>query len=466
VHGGRTLFEASTEVLFLDYFRVPYEVVEADPDREWERVSLAGERDGPSLRWPAFAQVEETLKRRVRTLGSTPLYGRVSTAAADWSGEPLEELRDSRPVAWTRRDADGGVVLPFDPNEAMQGLWSEAYAAHDAGRLAPARKAALRGYYAARPLLPRAFQIWLRRRLAAIQGRRRFPRWPVEPALHELYARLFDWLRIVAREPVPWIAPWPRGWDWALVLTHDVETQAGFENLHLLGDVEVAAGLRSSWNFVPRRYEVADDVVADLRDRGFEVGVHGLYHDGRDLVRLDERLPAMHEAAERWGAVGFRSPATHRDWELMSRLGFDYDSSYPDTDPYEPQAGGCCTWLPYFNRDIVELPITLPQDHTLFVILGKTDEEMWVTKTERLRAAGGLATLITHPDYMLDRSSVAIYRRFVERFADDPRCWHALPRDVSGWWRRRAATSIQREDGSWTLVGPAATEATLRYDSA
>ena len=68
--------------------------------------------------------------------------------------------------------------------------------------------------------------------------------------------------------------------------------------------------------------------------------MHGLYHDGRDLESektLLERLPAIRSHAERWGAVGFRSPATHRDWRLMRLLGFEYDSSSPDTDPFEPQ---------------------------------------------------------------------------------------------------------------------------------
>ena len=51
---------------------------------------------------------------------------------------------------------------------------------------------------------------------------------------------------------------------------------------------------------------------------------------------------------------------------MMPRLGFEYDSSYTDTDPYEPQPGGCCSYLPYFNESLVELPITLPQDHTVF----------------------------------------------------------------------------------------------------
>ena len=142
-------------------------------------------------------------------------------------------------------------------------------------------------------------------------------------------------------------------------------------------------------------------MVAELGRRGFEVGVHGLHHDGRDLeseATLRARLPEMKAWGDRLGAVGFRSPATRRDWSLMPLLPFEYDTSFPDTDPYEPDAGGCCSWLPFMIDGLVELPITLPQDHTLLEILDADAAEIWRRKTELIRGAGGMALLITHPD--------------------------------------------------------------------
>jgi hypothetical protein len=290
----------------------------------------------------------------------------------------------------------------------------------------------------------------------------------VETALDELQAFVLRQLAAVAREAVPWIKPWPDGRTWALVLTHDVETERGLLHVDVLCDVERSLGLRSSWNFVPRRYHVSDDTVRALVDDGFEVGVHGLYHDGRDLESLETisaRLPEMRAYADRWGAVGFRSPATHRRWEWMPALGFDYDSSSPDTDPFEPQAGGCCSLLPFFNDDLVELPITLPQDHTLFVILRETSEQRWVEKTEVIKARGGMALLNVHPDYMLEPDLVARYRRYLERYAGDADAWHALPRDVSAWWRHRAATRVERRDGHWIAVGAGADAAAVALEA-
>jgi peptidoglycan/xylan/chitin deacetylase (PgdA/CDA1 family) len=357
------------------------------------------------------------------------------------------------------------VFLPFDPDEAVLNLLSERYAGlvTQAARSA-LKRTAMRTYYRLRPAMPRSVQIWLRRRYSAVQAKTPFPRWPAETALDDLQRFVLRLLATVAGEGVPWLRPWPEGKAWALVLTHDVETDTGLRHLDVLRDVERSLDLRSSWNFVPRRYHVPDETVRELVDAGFEVGVHGLYHDGRDLeslATLRARLPEVRSHAERWGSVGFRSPATHRRWEWMPELGFDYDSSYPDTDPFEPQGGGCCSLVPFFNDDLVELPITLPQDHTLFVILRDESERRWVEKTELIRERGGMALINVHPDYVLEPKLVAVYRRYLEQYAAGDEVWHALPRDVSAWWRRRAATGLERRDGSWQPVGVGAREATV-----
>lgn len=487
------MFESTLSFLLFDYFRVPYRLVPTDPAgleplppahplRRSGRLHWAAPPAPPrSLSWPVFDSADSPLAALARPgryeLGSIPIYGRVlpddrlgrwlHQTGASWA--PTTALRGPQGgrVASVWRDQDGGLFLPYDPGEAIRNYWSERYRSIGAARLAgPARKAAVGAYYRMRPVLPRPAQIRLRRLASRVQARSRFPGWPVETALHDLYARLLDDTAAVADAPVPWLSPWPEGRSWALVLTHDVETATGYRSLHLLKQAELRHGYRSSWNFVPGRYAVDDAVVWELLEQGFEVGVHGLYHDGRDLgspALVLQRLPGMHAAADRWHAVGFRAPATQRRWEWMPLLGFDYDSSYPDTDPYEPQPGGCCTWLPYHNGRMVELPITLPQDHTVFTILGHTDERLWVHKAEELRRRGGMALLLTHPDYLLEQPLLDAYVRVLRRFGSDPTAWRALPREVDAWWRRRAATRLEPDGDGWRVLGPAAAEATVRY---
>jgi hypothetical protein len=478
------VFESSSPFLFFDYHRIPYrspggdalsELAEGAPEPLGMIRPSRAARAGPKLFWPRFSSPPlrdaGQIARGPHVVGATRIYGHVLSdeASASWreplgEWEPLLPVQDlhGHTVASIWRTSTGSVFVPFEPDEVIHNYWSEAYLQMGASPVkAGIMNLARRSYYRLRPLLPRSAQIRLRRLLAPIQARSTFPRWPTEEALHDFYGLLFGLVEEIAGEPVPWISPWPKGRSWALVLTHDVEGTSGYRNLDLLLDVEQAAGYRSSWNFVPKQYTVDDGLIRELVEAGCEVGVHGAYHDGRDFESLElfqERLPIMQRHAEKWNAVGFRSPATHRQWGWMPLLPFDYDTSYPDTDPYEPQPGGCCTWLPFFNQQQVELPITLAQDHTLFVILGHEDERAWIEKTEFLKRKGGMALLITHPDYMLDRGPREAYARFLRRFQDDPGMWRALPCEVSSWWRRRAASHLKPAGESWRIVGPAAAE--------
>jgi hypothetical protein len=475
------LFRTSHPFAFFDYFRTPYEVGPPRPGHghpgaaAFVRTLTALPRPGQaarSLLWvgadarPAAPSAAGQLG--CYRLGNFTFFGHVAPDAAalamlaqparGW--HPAESIRaaDGRRVAAIWRDTEGNVFLPFDPGEVMRLFWSEGYREVRRSALAAAgRAAALRGYYLARPALPRSVQLALRRRFTRLQAASPFPRWPIEDSLHDFYDWLFALIAGLANEPVPFLSLWPGGRSWALVLTHDVETAAGLRDMNLLRAPERDRGYRSSWNFVGARYQVDDESVRLLQDDGCEIGVHGLRHDGRDLAGrfMDERLPAMWEHASRWNAVGFRSPATHRSWELMHRLGFDYDSSYTDTDPYEPQPGGCCSFLPYFNHGTVELPITLPQDHTLFTILQHADAGLWLRKAGHIRDRGGMVLVLTHPDYAHDQRLADGYRALLGTFADDGTAWRALPREVAAWWRGRAASTIRSQGGGWTIDGPA-----------
>jgi hypothetical protein len=348
----------------------------------------------------------------------------------------------------------------------MWQFWSEGYQAVGRSQLATVGRAAIvRGYYLARPALPRPVQLRLRRLFTCVQSRSSFPAWPVDDNLHNFYAWLITLIAEVAGQPVPFLDPWPDGRTWALVLTHDVETVAGYRDIELLRSLERERDYRSSWNFVSQRYPVGDDRLRELRDEGCEVGVHGLRHDGRDLASrrlMEQRLPAMREFAERWDATGFRSPATQRNWSLMPELGFDYDSSYSDTDPYEPQPGGCCTYWPYFNQAMVELPMTLPQDHTMFSILQKPGPEIWLDKARHLRNRQGMVLVLTHPDYARDQRVTDSYAGLLEAFRDDDTAWRALPAEVAAWWRDRDASTIRGDGGAWRVEGPASGRGRVR----
>jgi hypothetical protein len=377
---------------------------------------------------------------------------------------PQAEIVDSDGIASSsvRRAADGSVALPFDIDEAFDNLLEERYLP-SASRVGGAATSA---YYRARPVIPYSVQMMLRRRFKRLQDRAVFPVWPTETSLHRLEAFVLTLVEGITGEPLPWLSPWPAPHSWALVLTHDIERLRGYRHLDEVLALEERMGFRSACYFVPERdYSVEESLLERLRRAGCEICLHGLHHDGRDLSpgAFQQRLPAMRSYLERWQAHGFRGPATHRDWRLVQELGVDHDSSWSDVARYEPQPGGTCSWLPFFIGDVVELPITLPMDHTLFELQQVTSPEPWIEKTAFLREQGGMALMVTHPDYLLEEERLRAYESFLERQTAEPGTWRALPNEVASWWRRRADSHLERDDDrGWSIVGPAAEEGQVR----
>lgn len=302
-------------------------------------------------------------------------------------------------------------------------------------------------YYRVKPMLPRAVIVRMRRAHRGTVDLGEFQlRWPVE----DRYAR-FLWgaanrlLELTDAAEARFVHFWPDGRSFAFVLTHDIETADGQAFVPAVAELEEQLGFRSSFNFVAERYPIDHGLVRDLQRRGFEVGVHGLKHDGRlfsSRERFERRVRKINEHLAAWGAVGFRSPLTHRNPEWMQSLKVGYDSSFFDTDPFEPMPGGTMSLWPFSIGHFIELPYTLPQDFTLTEVLGEQTPRLWLEKADFVASFQGMVLLLTHPDYLRNPLRQRIYKEFLERMRERGGHWHALPREVAGWWRRRSRGGV------------------------
>jgi peptidoglycan/xylan/chitin deacetylase (PgdA/CDA1 family) len=329
------------------------------------------------------------------------------------------------------------------------------------------RSLPMKVYYGVKPLMPRALQLALRRRYAKRQARVEFPRWPVEPILVERErAALRAALERRGEEAIPTIAPWPEGHRFAAILTHDVEGPAGVARVRRIMELEKRHGFRSSWNFVGDWYPIEEGLFDHIRAEGFEIGLHGIKHDCKlfeSRANFEAELPQIHRRLAEWDAVGFRAPATHRNPLWQEELGAAYDSSFPDTDPFEPLAGGCCSILPFFLGEMVELPITLVQDHTLWEILRQDTIDLWTQKSDWIAANGGLINPIIHPDYLDTPARLRMYEEFLEYLAAQPDCWHALPMEVAAWWRQRRDLRLVDDADDPRIDGECADRARVQW---
>ena len=300
-------------------------------------------------------------------------------------------------------------------------------------------------YYFIKPLIPRRVQLALRRKIVRRKLEKVRGVWPIDPE--------------AGKPPVGWQG-WPEEKQFALVLTHDVETAEGLAKVRLLAELEMKLGFRSCFNFVPGDYPVPRELRGFLTGNGFEVGVHGYTHKKGNPFKSNDIFSKqalwINRFLKEWGAVGFRAPSMYHDLEKINLLNIAYDASTFDTDPFEPQPDGVGTIFPFWapNRnggDLVELPSTLPQDSTLFLIMQEKDNQIWKQKLDWIAQQGGMALLNTHPDYI---GFIAREPNFIEYpyqyyetfllYAKDRYkgfYWHCLPRELAEFTRIQVINS-------------------------
>lgn len=314
-------------------------------------------------------------------------------------------------------------------------------------------------YYRLKPFIPRSVRLGVRRRFALKKRGSVGGIWPILPGSE--------------RAPEGW-SGWPDGKRIAFVLTHDVEGRKGLERVRALAELEMEMGFRSSFNFVPQgEYVVPAELREWLTANGFEVGVHDLKHDGglyKSRREFKKNSKQINRYVDDWGSVGFRSAFMFKNLEWLHDLHIQYDASTFDTDPFEPQPDGVGTIFPFWvprhgilasenangeaiprpkpdartsdapRQGYVELPYTLPQDSTLFLMLQEKSIAIWQRKLDWIAKHGGMALVNVHPDYIsFDATKTEPHTYPVERFRELLRyvrqqyeevCWKTLPKEI------------------------------------
>ncbi len=402
--------------------------------------------------------------------GDAVCYGRQAAGAP--SQEADGNLVD---VSAAVSSSGGRVLLPFSLGEVIGNLRHERYPeALRATEHISSFSLSHALYYLARPLLP----VGVRRHLQQLHwlGWQKipFPRWPldvsVESAMKQAVRALLASGSVLE---FPFIWFWPDGAPGAAMMTHDVEGPVGAEFCGQLMNLDEQAGIRSSFQVIPdgpRAAKVATKrLVDDLKRRGFEVNVHDLTHDGR-LFRNRQRF--LHHATKinargrEFGARGFRSGAMYRRQEWFSALDISYDMSVPNVAHLEPQAGGCCTVMPFFMGHVLELPLTASQDYTVFHILDDYSTRLWQEQIDAILAENGLASFIAHPDYLVEPRARQVYTELLGILANlraERGVWIALPSEIDRWWRARRAMRLVPDGDSWRVEGPDSARARLAF---
>lgn len=424
---------------------------------------------GPDPR-PVFGQVEVARELAGRF---GPLGNRCSSGWLTWLMVDRSLRVDGHPLAWIR--PKNGTARPilsgtptdgfqfwFDVDGTVEFIQNEGYATH-----APPG-------YLKLGIMPDQMPRWVRK--AACHGlhwfkrlrRRREPPFPAEPSDPAVDCWRFLVRSIVEEHaPTAGIPLWPEGKEYAVVLTHDVDSDFALRHrraLDRLRKTEEKVEARSAWLVVTKLLGTGLAALDDLYAAGHEIGFHGTRHDHRlaflPPISLAERIKSASVLIERFRARGFRSPASLRTPAMFHALdgSFEYDMSMHDaiSHPATPTSGteGCSTCHPFLigGTDLLEIPTTVPEEWYC-ELRGLGPEETLQRQLEaldRVGARGGVANVLAHPEPQLSLREpwLEVYRRLVERVAADERAWLVRPGDLNRHWRSRR-TAI---DALWDNV--------------
>lgn len=363
--------------------------------------------------------------------------------------------------------------LPWDPWRVIKNLRYERYEKS----LMPARDKFLsqewflKAYYFVRDHLPTSARRYIQRAYFSNWMKRPFPAWPVDftvDAIHEKLLQLS--MEAAGLRRVPFIWFWPEGATNCLMLTHDVETLAGYAFTSQLMDIDDSRGLRASFQVIPeKRYTISPEYIQEIRYRGFEFNIHDLNHDGRlyrNQVQFLRRAKKINEYIHGYGAKGFRAGTMYRNLDWYDAYEFSYDMSMPNVAHLDPTRGGCCTVFPFFVGKILELPLTTSQDYSVFHMLNHYSIDLWKKQLDLIRRRNGLMSFLAHPDYLICLRNRKVYLRLLDYLLDmvsHENVWHALPGEVDQWWRTRSQLKLVRRGRHWKVEGQGKESARIAY---
>lgn len=384
--------------------------------------------------------------------------------------EPHAVLADAKNHAIS----DGGITyLPFIVSQAADNLRYELYTHALGERISTLDSAPSNLYYLVRPLLPVIVRKLLQKAWLTNWSKQPFPKWPVDSTVDRLFEQLLQLaLKSQDLKQIPFIWFWPDGAPSCAVMTHDVETAVGRDSSNIVMDLDDSYGIKSSFSVVPEdRYEVTGAYLDSICKRGFEVCVQDLNHDGRLFKDREEflvRVEKINAYGKQYGATGFRSAVLYRNQLWFDQLKFSYDMSVPNVAHLEPQRGGCCTVMPYFVGDILELPVTTTQDYALFNYLNEYSIDLWKRQIDLVMGKHGLVSFIVHPDYITKPREWNVYKSLLSHLSqlrDEKKLWIPLPGEVDRWWRQRANMTIVEDVHGIRIEGEGHERARVAYAS-
>ncbi|CAD6493231.1 MAG: hypothetical protein LAKADJCE_00472 [Candidatus Argoarchaeum ethanivorans] len=192
------------------------------------------------------------------------------------------------------------------------------------------------------------------------------------------------------------------------------------------------------------KVEDLEQEISNIADNGWEVGLHGGHEAYNSLDEIKEKKERLEKVLGK-AVIGYRNhylkfkvPDT---WELLSKAGFKYDTTFGYADCVGFRNGMCHPFKP-FNLDtneeidILEIPLTI-MDCTLFDYMKQDMKGAWeVTKLliDTVERYNGVITILWHNTYMAGEN-LKFYEKIL-KYCYEKGAWMTSGEEICEWWSK------------------------------
>ncbi len=237
-------------------------------------------------------------------------------------------------------------------------------------------------------------------------------------------------------------------------------------------------------------------LITEIAHQGTEIGIHGYFHNDYRSLSESEQHKQTEQAISvfqktRIPCQGFRNPYlgwTEASLRVFATLGLTYESNEAiihdviELDHLSPsqrdglakslvlfQAISCnaYTLRPHFEKTLLRIPTSIPDDEILFDRLRITDPEeignIWSKVMQRVYDLGGIYTLNLHPERaVLCKQALDILLSFAS--TRPLPVWITSLKDVAQWWKERSQFKLNitpLAPGMWRVEAQCTPRATI-----
>jgi peptidoglycan/xylan/chitin deacetylase (PgdA/CDA1 family) len=199
------------------------------------------------------------------------------------------------------------------------------------------------------------------------------------------------------------------------------------------------------------KIEDLETELSFISDYGYEVGLHGGHESYKNLEDIKEKKHMLEKVLGKQ-VVGYRNhylrfkvPDT---WELLSKAGFKYDTTfgYPDCAGFR---NGVCHPFKPFNRnteeqiDILEIPLII-MDRTLLRDYMRLDIkkacELIKRLVDKVEQYNGVVTVLWHNNTLNGEENLKHYEKFL-KYVSSKKAWITSGEEICNWW----STNVEKK---------------------